>query len=259
MIPIFQTHYSIGRGTLTCNSPNKNGLDISKPISVFDICKKYGLSELILAENSMAGFIEAYKNSNKLDIQLKFGIRFNITSCATDLSQESLNKQSKIIIFMRNSAGYRDLIKLYSKCHSDKDRFFYSGRLEWDDLKDLNTDNLLIVIPFYDSFIFKNLLESGQCLPNFHHIKPIFLKTNCGLPFDDLISESIEKFCLLDKLETLIYSPIYYYSKKNFKSYMTFRCINGRSQFEKPELSHMHSDEFCWESYCNKVGIKFLD
>ena len=40
--------------------------------------------------------------------------------------------------------------------------------------------------------------------------------------------------------------------KKDFKAYLTFRCINKRSTLDKPELEHMTSNEFCMESWKEK-------
>jgi len=42
---------------------------------------------------------------------------------------------------------------------------------------------------------------------------------------------------------------IYYREKKDFKAYMTYRCILNRSTFQKPELRHFGSQEFCMESW----------
>ena len=47
---------------------------------------------------------------------------------------------------------------------------------------------------------------------------------------------------------------IYYKDKKDFKAYLTFKCINNRSVLDKPQFDHMCSDEFCFESWKEKHG-----
>jgi DNA polymerase III alpha subunit len=51
---------------------------------------------------------------------------------------------------------------------------------------------------------------------------------------------------------------IFYKLKKDFKAYLTFRCINNRSTLERPEINHMTSDEFCAESWKEKNDKKSI-
>ena len=39
--------------------------------------------------------------------------------------------------------------------------------------------------------------------------------------------------------------------EKDFKSYLTFRCINNRTTLDKPNFEHMCSDKFSFESWKN--------
>ena len=66
------------------------------------------------------------------------------------------------------------------------------------------------------------------------------------------IEEKVKNRVRQDKNETQKVQSIYYNQKKDFKSYLTFRCINNRSTLDKPELEHMTSDEFCFESWKEK-------
>ena len=51
------------------------------------------------------------------------------------------------------------------------------------------------------------------------------------------------------KFKTLNVQSIYYKLKEDFKSYLTFRCINNRSTLNRPGLDHMCSNEFCFEKW----------
>ena len=69
--PIFKSHYSIGRSILTIQNPEDaipNG-----PDSIIQIAQEAGINKLFLAEDSMAGFLEAYSNCKSAKIDLVFG------------------------------------------------------------------------------------------------------------------------------------------------------------------------------------------
>jgi len=47
------------------------------------------------------------------------------------------------------------------------DGFYYEGRIDWKTLKKhWNEDNLTLCVPFYDSYIFNNLLTGKVCYPD---------------------------------------------------------------------------------------------
>ena len=105
-----------------------------------------------------------------------------------------------------------------------------------------------MVIPFYDSYIFKYTLENNVCVPEFEFANPTYFIEDNDLPFDNLIKEKVESV----SNDTQKTQSIYYKDKKDFKAYLTFRCINNRSTLDKPELQHMTSDEFCIEGWKEK-------
>ena len=116
-------------------------------------------------------------------------------------------------------------------------------------MKDLwDNSKTVMVIPFYDSYIFKNVLENNICVPEFDFTKPTYFLEDNDLPFDDLIKQKVINI----SNKTQKTQSIYYKHKKDFKAYLTFRCINNRSTLERPELQHMTSDEFCVESWKEK-------
>ena len=69
IIPLFKTHYSLGKSILNL-SLEDNQPDESD--SVFPILKENKLKELVLVEDSMTGFLEAYQNAKELNIKLIF-------------------------------------------------------------------------------------------------------------------------------------------------------------------------------------------
>jgi DNA polymerase-3 subunit alpha len=215
--------------------------------SVFSIAKNNNLKDLVLVEDCMTGFLEAYNNSNELNIKLIFGLRLTVCLDMQDKSPESLKSNSKIIIFTKNNDGYKRLIKLFS--HAAREGFYYEPRIDYKSLKEMwNDSELMMVIPFYDSYVFKNTLENNICVPEFGFTDPTYFIEDNDLPFDDLIKQKIINI----SKNTQKAQSIYYRNKKDFKAYLTFRCINKRSTLDKPELEHMTSNEFCMESWKEK-------
>ena len=82
MLPLFKSHYSIGKSILTLKDPSKcieNGSD-----SVFKIAVENNLDKIILVEDSLVGFFEAYRMSKQLGIQLIFGLRLSMRNSDQD-------------------------------------------------------------------------------------------------------------------------------------------------------------------------------
>jgi DNA polymerase-3 subunit alpha len=246
MIPLFKSHYSLGRSILTLE--DKSEVD-DYPDSIIQIAKENKLKELFLVEDNMSSFLEAYTNTRNNNIKLNYGLRITITESMEDKSEESRFKNSKVIIFFKNNEGYSLLTKLYSK--AAKEGFYYEPRLDYKTLSDNWSDDLLLCVPFYDSFIYNNTLKNFICVPNFSFTKPIVFIENNDLPFDFIIKNKMLNFVKENSLEVLLVKSIYYKNKKDFKSYLTFRCINNRTTLNKPEIEHMSSDSFSFEEWKN--------
>jgi DNA polymerase-3 subunit alpha len=244
IIPLFKTHYSLGKSILNLN------LSDSPPDesdSVFSILENNKIKDLVLVEDCMTGFLEAYNNANEHGVKLIFGLR--ITACLDmkDKSKESLKTNSKIIIFAKNNDGYKKLIKTFSL--AAREGFYYEPRIDYKNLKnEWDESSLTMAIPFYDSYIFKNTIENNICVPELDFANPTYFLEDNNLPFDDLIQQKVIN--ISNKTQRV--QSIFYRNKKDFKAYLTFRCINNRSTLDKPELEHMTSNEFCVEDWKEK-------
>jgi DNA polymerase-3 subunit alpha len=247
MIPLFKSHYSLGRSILTLEDKSERD---EYPDSVIEIAKQNKLKEIFLVEDNMSSFLEAYTNCKNNNIKLNYGLRISVTESMNDKTDESRNKNSKIILFFKNKKGYESLTKLFST--AAKDGFYYEPRLDYSILKQNWSDDLILAIPFYDSFIFNNTLKNSICVPQFDFTKPVIFIENNDLPFDLIIKDKMLSFAKENKLEIFNTKSIYYNSRKDFKTYLTFRCINNRSVLNKPEIEHMSSNEFCFESWENE-------
>jgi len=168
---------------------------------------------------------------------------------------KSIKCTHKVILFPKNSDGCKLLNKIYTEC---KTKHF--GWIDFNLLKKFwQEDKLSLAIPFYDSFIFKNLTTFQSCFAHFTFTKPTFFVEDNGLPFDSMTQDAVKKYCDSNGFEVQSAQSIYYKNKNDFSAYLTYKLICGRNSFggrelsiEKPNLDHLGTDQFCWESYLEK-------
>lgn len=225
MTPLFKTHFSIGRSILRIH-------DIDR------ICTEEDIKEVFLVEDTMAGFPEAFRTFGN---RLKFGFRFSIYN--EDLSEES---QSKMIAFPNGDAGAKELYSLYTQSFDKK------ITRPWESTKDIQ-----YVVPFYDSFLHKNLTSFSNCMIDLPSDVPFFIERN-GLPFDAILEEKIIDYITntFGNAEKHIESAksIYYENREDVEAFQTYKCICNRqpgrqASLSNPRLDHFGSDRFCVEAW----------
>ena len=191
-IPLFKSHYSIGRSILTLEDVEEKRENY--PSSIVEIAKRNKMKSVFLVEDTMNGFLEAYKNLSESGIKLVFGYRVSVCDDSTDKSKESIDTESKFVILARNDEGYKKLIKIssYAAC----DGFYYQPRVDFSVLeKHWDDEDLQLCVPFYDSFLFKNSLTFAVCFPKFEFTKPVFFVEDNDVPFDYIIKKKVESYC----------------------------------------------------------------
>lgn len=239
MIPLFKSHYSIGKSILRLDGGQ----------GIFDIAKDLNLKKVVLVEDSLTGFLETAKVSKEYKIDFIFGLRISL--CESDLSAET-NDCHKIIVFAKNGEGCKLLNKIYTKAFSSENQSILIK-----DLKKLWNEKLLkLSIPFYDSFIFNNTLLFSKCMPSFNFTEPTFFLEENGLPFDNIIKEEVKEFCKKQNMKTENTKTIYYTKREDFSAFQTYKLICNRSgwrakstSLECPNLDHFGSQDFCIESF----------
>lgn len=246
MIPLFKSHYSIGKSILTLSDKESE----EGPDSIIDICKKNKLDKCVLVEDGMAGFWTAYKNLSKIKTQLIFGLRLSFVNNLNLSPEDKTNSAHKNIIFAKNNEGYKKLIQISSvastKFYNKEPQIDYNTIKEyWDD------KNLSLVVPFYDSYLFNNSLTEKVSIPDFF-TEPTFFQEENNHPWDVILSDNLKNF-KTEKVKT-----IYYNKREDFEAWQTFKCITNRSGFRArslyaPNLEMCSSDEFCFESYLENV------
>jgi len=247
MIPLFKSTYSIGKSILTLDHPKETKEDGSD--SIISIAQENNLSQIFLVEDSMIGFLDAHQKCKEHDIQLIFGLRI---SCCNSVSEEDKkSSEHKIVLFAKNDSGVKNLIRIFSlanKNGSFVDSVFLQNN--W-------SNDLMLCIPFYDSFIYNNNFRGKQCLPNFNFTKATYFVENNSLPFDLILKVKVEKWASARSEEIQQTKSIYYKNRKDFEAWQTYKCLCNRSfgkeqSLSSPNLEHCGSDSFCWEAFKNE-------
>jgi hypothetical protein len=243
MLPIFKSHYSIGKSILTLNPPkssSKVGSD-----SIFDLVLDNKLKELFLIEDVPTGFLAARKTSLELDVHLVFGLRM-LFSCESK-GDESVHKS---VILARSDRGCELLNLIYSdiNCNMNGVGTYKLLKKYW------NNDDLLLCVPFYDSFLFENSFKFSSCAPDFNFCSPMFFIENNGLPFDSYLANLVLDFCKKFNYEHLSAKSIFYNKRSDLEAFQAYKCICNRNfgrnrSLSNPMLDHFGSNEFCFESW----------
>ncbi len=266
VLPVWKTHGSLGKSILTYEvnkKPNSNEDDFDihddAANSIIVIAKKHNINPLVVIEDSFLSFPSLYKYCKKHEIQLVFGLNFNLCNDVKEKSDKSLLTNSKVSVLMKNSAGYPDLIKLHDAINSNAENFYYEPRGDWAILREYWTENLELVIPPFDNFIHKNYLQNGTCIPNFgdvNRINPIITYANMELSWNSLLNEALVEYAKNNNYRLQEVHPIYYYKKDDFKAYTLFRAIDNRGDYFNTKIDFFDSNCFNFENYLEKTGGK---
>jgi len=242
-LPIFRSNYSLTSILTLDKHKHTKDRKPNRADSIFDICADLGQKDVFIADNNLSGLIEAYENATDAELNLRFGYRVTVCENIEDKTEDSKKTESKLILFAKKDS-FTDLIKLHNFSTSEG---FYDGkpRLDYKTIRKNWTKNLLMVIPFYDSYIFNNLLYGKECIPDIDFANPYICIENNNLPFDEIVKQQILSSVKYNQIDA---KTVYYKDKKDFNAYMTYRCILNRTTFQKPELAHFGSNEFCMEA-----------
>lgn len=250
MIPLFKSTYSIGKSILTLDDPAKakdGGAD-----SILSIALENKLDKIVLVEDSMIGFLDAHTKCQEHDIQLIFGLRINC--CNNRLAEDRDASKHKLVVLAKNDDGVKALTRIYSLANQESGGFVDCAFLEanW-------SPDLMLCIPFYDSFIYNNNFKGMQCLPIFPFTDVTLFVEDNDLPFDQFILEKVSKWAQNFNATIQKTKSIYYKDRKDFDAWQTYKCLCNRSfgkqqSLSNPNLEHCGSDSFCWQAFQEYEG-----
>ena len=240
-IPIFKSHFSLGRSILTLEHPDS--CEEGGPSSIFKLAKDAGLKEIYLLENNISSFPYAFEIAKKLGISLRYGEVFDIST-----TNGNDKFYSKVGIFALNDSGFAELRELHTKVHTEQESVINYEQLKLG-------QNLGLVIPFYDSFLNANAFTFANFTYDFGALKPIFFVEDNGLPQDGILREIVMNYAANNGCEIQETQTILYESPDDIDSYMTYRILCNRGDnkkggsLEKPNIDEFGSDKFNWERF----------
>jgi len=248
MIPLFVSDYSIGRSILTL-SPNKN----SGTSGILSLAQEAGLKEVYLIEDNMTSFLPAQKLFSKKGISLRYGVRFKVCN---DVEEEDRKRSEyKVILFALNDAGCKELYHIFTEVNTSVPR---EGYLDEKLFRRLPHDNIGLMHPFYDSYLFHNTMYFKNCLHNGWtkdpYINEEYIVEDNGLPFDKLIRSKIDPVMNIIEAKTILY-----HYRKDIEAYQIYRIACNRSfgrarSLNNPDIPHMGSEEFSFQSYLERTN-----
>lgn len=250
VIPLFSTSASLMQGGIFSVEKAGAAQKLGKtrgPISLCDLAKDNGLKQLHLIESNFVNFMVAYKNLKEANCNLAFGLKVIVCADIQDKSEASLKTESKVVLFMKNSAGYKPLIDIYTK--AAQAGFYYVPRIDWKSLCEMWSDNLILSLPFYSSFIAKNTLTFSQIVPQMPVAPLVLREVDQQLPIDDLIDGALDRYLESHSCPQQKVKSVYYLKRDHAKRFMVWRCALDGKTFDKPNMDFMHSREFCYEAF----------
>lgn len=246
-LPLFKSCYSIGKSILTLDYRDKEARNPENSDSIIEIIEEEGIKNAFLVDDHIGGILEASKNAKKAKVDLRYGLRLSIVEKMSEKNDQTKRAVWKGIVFLKDKEGYNNLIKISSAASTDG--FYYEPRIDLEIMASLWDDNLLgFGVPFYDSFIHKNAFHFGAFFPVFSFTKPFFFVEDNELIFDEALKNKVINYCHSNKYEYCAAQSIYYKRKKDYKAYLTARCIYERTSIGKPNLDQMTSNTFCVEN-----------
>ena len=129
------------KSILTLEEPE--AINVETPISILSIAKAENLSHIYVSEDSFSGFYKAYHNCKKKEIQFIFGLVVNVVDSIAN-KESYLTSQSKVIVWLKNTDGYQDILKinnfLINEGYNHPESY-----IDWENLNRLITNNLIEV------------------------------------------------------------------------------------------------------------------
>lgn len=219
MIPLFKSHFSIGKSILTIPR-------------IFELSE----SDVVIVDDSLSGIRSAMKESEKTGKELRFGLK---------LETRDGSEPSKLIYFAKGPKGIDSLRRIYTKAFTKGGGIYELNR---DELIDIQ-----IAVPFYDSYVSRNLFNFGMHDLSLEGLNPWYFEEDNHHPFDFLISKTLKK----NKIKTIQTKSVCYEKKEDFAAFQFYKAVCERkagkqTSYERPNLEHFCSDEFCLESALTK-------
>lgn len=239
MIYLFSSANSLN-SILTIDKKSKEG----GSDSIFQLAKENNIDQVFLIEKNPSSFPQALSNATELGLQLVYGLSLTVCEDSDDKELESISTEHKMVFIAKTGEAYKNiLMKLYSDAAT---RGNYNGlpRTDFDRIKEFWGEDMLMMVPFYDNFLHKNLFSFGNCLVKFHEYNPTFCVEYHELPLDRMMAIKIKEYCKENNYDYINSHSVRYKSEEDIDAYLTYRCIQNKSSIQCPNLEGFSSNKF---------------
>jgi len=188
---------------------------------------------IVVVEDSLSGFRRLNNARKEFNKKLIFGLRIDV---------KSDSEPSKVVFFAKNDDGFKALKKINNKAAIEGNGVY---TLDIRDLKDID-----VTIPFYDSYLHKNIHNFGMHHLDLNDIDVTYFEESNDHPFDFFIKKELRRL----KVNTMLVKSVYYEHTEDFKAFQFFKAICNRNRpptFDNPRLNHLCSDKFSYQSCKN--------
>jgi DNA polymerase III alpha subunit len=222
------------------------------PLSLCSLAKDEGMKRLYMVESNFVNYMSAWKNLREVGCDLHFGLKLVICENMADKSEASMDTESKVVIWpaLDSTTVYSALCKLFTKAANDG--FYYVPRLDWKTLCAMWSDDLLLSLPFYSSFLAKNTLTFSSIAPQLPVVPLLLREIDQQLPIDGLLNSAVDRYAAANGLKVQPVKSVYYKLRDDAKPFQVWRCVlnrSGKSTYDKPNMDFMQSREFSFEAW----------
>lgn len=260
IVPLFATGASLRQGGLfTAEKPGaaKKAGRKHGPLSLCDLAKAEGLKQVHVVDDRFANYFSLHRGLKEVGTTLNFGLKLTVCDDMAVKDEASLKNESKVVVWMNGdgSADYEAAINLYSLAATEG--FYYEPRIDWKTLRANWHADLVLSLPFYSSFLARNLMSFASIVPELPPGPLLVLQeVDQRMPYDEILDEAVQRY--VAATPGAILQPVksvYYVTRQQARAQLTWQCILDRATWDKPKPEGFTSREFSWEAYKELVGI----
>lgn len=259
IVPLFSSAASLkDGGVFTAEKPGaaKKGGRKHGPLSLCDLAKAEGLKQVHVVDDRFANFFALHRGLKEAGATLHFGLKLTVCDDMTVKDEASLKNESKVVVWM-NGDGSQDYEALINLCSlAATEGFYYVPRIDWKTIRANWHQDLVMSLPFYSSFLARNLMSFASIVPDLPPGPLLVLQeVDQRLSYDEILNDAVERYAAATPGATLQrVKSVYYTTRQQARTQLTWQCILDRATWDKPKPEGFCSREFSWESYKALVG-----
>lgn len=201
---------------------------------------------------NMFGAVDFYQTAVKKGIKPIIGVEAYVAATGSRLEKTPRQKgtTSHLVLFARNEAGYKNLIKLVSSAYLEG--FYYFPRMDKEILSK-HADGLLCTSACLKGEVSWNLLQGNYnaALKAADELSQIFGKENFyielmdhNLPEQRQVTEGLIKIARELNLPLVATNDVHYLNQDQSSAHETLLCIQTQTTVSDPNRMRLQSDQF---------------